>query len=73
MARSYENKVSNTLGKYVKKGVKVETLQPGVGVLLFKPTHQDGVLDALMGYAEAHRGHRRRQVGRSGPVQRRKG
>jgi len=55
----------------VKGKIKAEQLQPGI--LLFKPTHTEAVLDALAGYNEAHRGRRRRHSSRSGPVQERKG
>lgn len=41
-----------------KKGVIVEQLGPGM--LLFRPSHKDRVLDALEGFNDAHRGRRRR-------------
>lgn len=51
------------LGELKKVGVQV----------LFRPSHKDGVMDALAGFNEGHRKPRRRQAGRSRPVQSREG
>jgi hypothetical protein len=43
----------DTSGKYGKKQVKVEQLQPGMH--LFSPTHRTGVLSAIAGYFDSRK------------------